>query len=193
MSNEILTAAARSLRNAQRVFDDHWLAWFNAQPVLAQSKFWRMIDALRAEVINFRFGLKRSNGIEHACEEFMRKALVGRADYTLDEAIRFARTYEQAVERLRARYGGGCDSRNDLLDAMPLCGKACLSFTPNAEISELQMQIEAVFHDATFARAADVMKLTRLICEGENYIAMRICEAAKQVWLADSARKEATS
>ena len=108
----------------------------------------------------------------------MRKAMTGEVSYSLLEAIQFARTYTATVERLRARYGGGCDSRNDLLDSMTLCGRLCLTFRKG----DLRSQVDLVFQDDG--------PMARLIAFGENYIAMRICDAAKKYWLVDATRRE---
>ena len=187
---EMMTAA-KNLAAAKTAFYYLWNEFVHGLKPLADERFWHILNVYRDCINTYRFEYRRSNGVEQAAEELMRKALVGEADYSLDEAIQFAYTYDHMVAKVRKRYGKlfeFCgDSFGDLMDSLVLCGPVCLTWKPKGEIEIpccVGQAMEMVFPDNhTGAIPDERFRFVNFICRGENYCEMMLHDAAKHYWL----------
>lgn len=185
-----LTTAARRYRRAQRSY----LAAFrqhldNQVTALPEPRFWQLQAVFTLEVCRFRFDYGRTNGIEHAANEFFRKPLAqdfsgwggpAAPSYSLPEAIQFAKTWQLLSKRLyRPLFDvvtdRGDDAYGDLLDALPLAGQCVVAqalaggFTSNQQ-----------FEDGVRSACAAYPDLAELILRGENYVGQMLYEAAQE-------------
>lgn len=150
---------------------------------LPDDRFWQLQPALRQEVLRFRFSHARTNGVEQAAREFFRKPLAGDfsgVEYTMEDAIRFAKTWRSVSRRLYEPLfdvvkDRGDDAYGDLLDAVPLAGR---------EVVEKSIRREFGNHeqfDAAVLNGCDGdQRPCELILRGENYVGMSLADAARE-------------
>ena len=148
---------------------------------LEPDKFWAIIAPFRIEIINYL-----SAGVEHAAWEIFRKVLRNKSAYSVEDLIQFSKTYygikattSEALYEGRMDKGG--DGLDDLIDSLPLAGrevheKAAKGFYGTIEALE-EAVLEAVIGEE---------KLMKFICHGENYIAMKLKEAAQKAFRSQS-------
>lgn len=174
-----LQELALAMVRAKEVFHEAWVKYFKKLPPLKPSRFWEILEVFQEQVRKRRFEYKRTDGVDDAAWEVMRLALVGEAQYTIDEAIRFAATYglacAQCDKRYRKLFEFECDSKNDLMDSMPLLGRACLTIGAMSE-EDLREQVMEMTPQG-FTR--------RFIAYGENYCEMRLIDAAEKLAVAE--------
>jgi hypothetical protein len=169
------------LLRAQKAFNDAWREYFASLPLLPDDKFWYICDVFRIHIYDCRYQQKRQDGVKNAVRELYRRALTGEAsNYTLSEAICFAKTYEDVSHRLSKRYwdavtGLGDDSYGDLMDALPLAGPGTLKWQV-METKVLYHRVQKVFDEL------NQHDMARLVNRGENYIGMRLRDYAKHYW-----------
>ena len=184
-----LTNKAIAYREAREhyntVFRDHFA---NQVTELPEDRFWELQAVLRIEVCRFMFGYKRTNGVEQAAREFFRKPLAddfGKAtNYSLEEAIRFAKTWDGWRQKLYQPLfdiveDRGDDAYGDLLDALPLAGPGLISKALAREFGN-QRQFDAGVLDGCGGNE----QLAKLILHGENYVAMSLADAAQEYFAA---------
>ena len=172
-------------REALAAYETAFREYFDNQVAeLPAERFWALQSVLCHEVLRFHFGYGRSNGIEQAAEEFFRKPAArdyrDSLEYTLEEAIQFAKTWREWRQRL---YGPlfdvvqnrGDDAYGDLLDALPLAGREVVEEAMAGEFAN-EPQLEA----AVLVGCDGNQRLVKLILHGENYIGMFLAEAACQ-------------
>jgi len=184
-----VTQAARQFQAAQEQY--HWafrdyLA--HEVAVLSDDRFWQIQAVFVREVICFRFGYNRTNGVEQAAREMFRKPLAGdfssRDDqpplqYTLAEATQFAKSWQQLSRRLyRPLFDlvtdRGDDSYGDLLDALPLAGRTVIETSLAGGYRD-----HACFEQAVRTACHPCPQLAALILHGEQYIGMLLGDAAR--------------
>ena len=125
-----LRLKAMAYREAKENYGTAFRDYFTNQVTeLPEDRFWELQAVLRGKVCTFRFGYKRTNGVEQAASEFFRKPLAsdfGKApSYSLDEAISFAKSWQGWRGRLYQPLfdvveDRGEDAYGDLLDVLPL-------------------------------------------------------------------------
>ena len=164
-----------------RAFRDYFA---NKVTELPEGRFWELQAVFRGEVCTFRLAYGRTNGVEQAASEFFRKPLAddfGKAPrYTLDEAVRFAkswqgwrgRLYQPLFDVVQAR---GDDAYGDLLDALPLAGREVIEKALASEFGN-QGQLEA----AVLIGCDGSKKLADLILHGENYVGTSLADASRE-------------
>ena len=137
--------AARAFRAAERDYHAAFQDYFaNHTAALPDERFWRIQSVFTREVVRFRFGYGRTNGVEQAARELFRKPLAGDFDgrghevvmrYSLHEAIQFAKTWRQYKGRLyqplfEVVKDRGDDAYGDLLDMKHIA--SCSTNDPSA-------------------------------------------------------------
>jgi hypothetical protein len=168
-----------------RAFRDYFA---NRATELPEDRFWELQAVFQRDVCTFRFGYKRSNGVEQAAGEFFRKPLAGdfgkAPNYSLEEAISFAKSWSGWRGRLYQPLfgvveGRGDDAYGDLLDALPLAGRDVICKALAREFGN-QRQFEA----SVLAGCDGNDQLANLILHGENYVAMALADAAQEYFAA---------
>ena len=183
-----LTETARQLSEAKQAYEaafrDHFV---HEVTLLVADRFWELQSVLAREVRQFYFVYGRTNGIEMAAEELCRKPLANDyhclgdgvvPSYSLEEAVRFAKHWEDLKRRLYQPLFDVVEDRSDdgysdLLDALPLAGR---------DIAEKALAREFANHgqfERAVKKACPDDWLSGLILNGENYIGMRLYDAAK--------------
>jgi len=202
-----VSQAARDFRRAQETYHEEFKNYFRSQvEPLDVDRFWQLQPVFVQLVCDYRFGYDRTNGVEQAAEEFFRKPYAGDFKsyggpdvpvYSLDEAVRFARTWEQITEQLHQPLfdvdtDRSDDGYGDLLDTLPLTGRAVVDhalktgdapgsgFTNNAEIERAVSR--ACVKDGW-------PRLAGLILQGENHIGMFLAEAAENYFALSTAQE----
>ena len=193
-----VTQAARAFCRARRTYHTQFRDYFQCQvQTLNTDRFWQLQSVFAYEVYNSRFGYDRTNGVEQAAGEFFRKpsaghfAAYGRRDvpvYTLDEAVRFARTWRHITNQLYQPLfdvvsDRGDDAYGDLLDSLPLAGRdivgrALRAGGRNSTGLSGNAQLEQAVTQACIEQ--DRCEFAELILHGENYISMHLAEAAQK-------------
>ena len=190
--------AATAYRAAEQNYHAAFRDYFDGEITpLPEDRFWQLQRVFVREVVTYRFGYGRSNGVEQAARELFRKPLAddfhGRGDddaprYSLREAIQFARSWRELSRRLyRPLFdvveGRGDDAYGDLLDALPLAGREVVHKSLDHAYGN-HRQFEQDVRDA----CGDQPRLAELILHGENYVAMALMEAAQEyfaIWCED--------
>lgn len=184
-----LIETAWRLGEAKQAYEAAFRAYFvDEVTLLSDDRFWEMQKVLAWEVVRFQPGHGRTSGIEMATAEVFRKPLAedyrclgGDGEvppYSLDEAVQFAkgcdglkqRLYQPLFEVVEDRSD---DGYSDLLDALPLAGR---------ELIEQALAREFANHrqfERAIKQACPDDWLSELILRGENYIGMRLYDAAK--------------
>ena len=151
---------------------------------LPDDRFWELQAVFQRDVCTFRFGYKRTNGVDQAAREFFRKPLAddfGKAPrYSLEEAIRFAKTWDGWRKKLYQPLfdvveDRGDDAYGDLLDALPLAGSDLVGNALAREFGN-QQQLDA----GVLEGCGGNEQLAKLILHGENYVAMALADAAQE-------------
>ena len=181
--------AAAVFRAAQENYHAAFRDYFANEIIsLPNERFWQLQQVFVREVLTYRFGYGLTNGVAQACREFFRKPWANdfgkHASYTLEEAIRFAKSWQGWRGRLyqplfNVVEDRGDDAYGDLLDALPLAGRDLVGKALAREFGN-QRQFEAVVQDG----CAGNEKLAKLILHGENYVAMALAEAAQEYFAA---------
>lgn len=169
-----LISAAVCVHQANKDYESQWIKfWLSIRPV-KKTRFWELLNLFRKEVEVFCFNYKRTNGVEDAAWEFFRKALVGQASYSAQEAYGFVKAYEKVKSILDKRHASlfdYCgDGFGDLIDSLPLAGEEFFGRKFSTE-SELHSAIK----ELSGGWAAFI--------EGENYVEMMLEDAAKKYTL----------
>jgi len=172
-------------REAQENYNTAFRDYFaNQVTELPEDRFWELQEVFQRDVCTFRFGYKRTNGVEQAASEFFRKPLAddfGKSPrYSLEEAIRFAKSWQGWQRRLYQPLfdvveDRGDDAYGDLLDALPLAGRDLVSNTLACEFGN-QRQFDA----GVLEGCGGNEQLAKLILHGENYVAMSLADAAQE-------------
>lgn len=184
-----VTQAAQQFQAVQehyhKVFREYFASEVN---VLADERFWQLQALFVREVICFRFGYNRTNGVEHAARELFRKPLANdfhsRDDqpalrYSLTEATQFAKTWQQLSRRLYQPLfdvvtDRGDDAYSHLLDALPFAGRTVIEASLSREYNQSQR-----FEQAVRAACNFCPPLSAFILHGEHYIGMLLGDAAR--------------
>jgi len=169
-----LTSAAVGVLRANHAYRQAWFGfWATVEPV-KKTRFWELLKLFRAEIEQYYFGYKRTDGVEDAANEIFRKALVGDASYSMQEAYGFVKAYSKArsiLDKRHAKLFDYCgDGFGDLMDSLPLAGE---------EFFGRKFSTEDELHNAVNELGA---KWAGFI-NGENYIASRLEDAAKRYTL----------
>mgnify|MGYP007026198128 FL=1 len=182
---EDLRLKAMAYREAKENYGTAFRDYFTNQVTeLPEDRFWELQAVLRGEVCTFRFGYKRTNGVEQACREFFRKPVAddfGRyASYSLEEAISFAKSWQGWRGRLYQPLfdvveDRGDDAYGDLLDSLPLAGSDLVGNALAREFGN-QQQLDA----GVLEGCGGNEQLAKLILHGENYVAMALADAAQE-------------
>jgi len=193
-----LRLKAMAYREAKENYGTAFRDYFTNQVIeLPADRFWELQAVLRGEVCTFRFGYKRTNGVEQACREFFRKPVAddfGKyASYSLEEAVSFAkswqgwrgRLYQPLLDVVEDR---GDDAYGDLLDALPLAGRDLVCKALAGEFGN-QRQFDA----AVLEGCNGNQQLAKLILHGENYVAMSLADAAQEYFAANINRHRCAS
>jgi len=176
-------------REAQEAYKTAFRDYFaNQVTELPEDRFWELQAVFRSEVVTFRFGYKRTNGVEQAAGEFFRKPLANDfgkyASYSLQDTISFAKTWDGWRQKLYQPLfdiveDRGDDAYGDLLDALPLAGPGLISKALAREFGN-QRQFDAGVLDGCGGNE----QLAKLILHGENYVAMSLADAAQEYFAA---------
>lgn len=183
--NEAARAFRAAEQNYHAAFDDYFANEITALP---DDRFWQLQAVFVGEVVTFRFGYGRTNGIEQAARELFRKPLAGDFNgrgngdvprYSIHEAIQFAKTWHDLTRRLyqplfHVIENRGDDAYGDLLDALPLAGRDVFRKSLDREYGNHRQ-----FEDAVRDACKECPQMAELILRGENYIAMSLMEAAR--------------
>lgn len=166
-----LKDAATVILRGNHAYRGAFIRYMASLEPLPLDRFWDLLERVKVEIHQYRYGYKRSNGVEQGADEFFRKALVGDGDYTMEECYRFTATYEQVVSRLSKRLGKlfeYCgDSFGDLIDSLPLAGR---------EFCEQKFYSEEHLHDQIAHLPAPWNKFVG----GEHYVEMSLEHCAKR-------------
>ncbi len=187
MSDALQTAISfhEALQAYHQAFSEHF---DNQVTTLPTDRFWQLQTVFNRQVIRFRFGYGRTNGVEQAAREFFRQPYAGdfRATgpgtkYSFDEAMSFAKSWRDIAGQLYEPLfdvvtGRGDDGYSDLLDSLPLAGREVVNKATNREFDNNQQFEEAV---VLACSKQGYEQLTRLILRGENYIGMSLFDSAK--------------
>lgn len=176
------------LQSATKAYDEAWRINFNKIKILPMPRFWEMVVLFRQEVVR-RLGPKFDS--RKAVDEFFRipqaadhtavwdgrQWLKSKSPYTFEEAVQFARTWEEVKGPLYDKLfniieGKGDDSYGDLLDALPLAGQKFYERCLAGKFYNCDDFIELL--------KAEDDKLFDTIYEGENYFEMFLEEEAKR-------------
>jgi hypothetical protein len=183
--NQKAIAYCEAKKQYNTAFRDYFA---NQVTELPEDRFWELQAVFQRDVCTFRFGYKRTNGVEQAAGEFFRKPLAndfGKAPtYSLEEAISFAkswqgwrgRLYEPLFDVVEDR---GDDAYGDLLDALPLAGRDLVGKAQAGEFGNQQQ-----FDAAVLEGYGGNDQLAKLILHGENYVAMSLCDGAQEYFAA---------
>jgi len=155
---------------------------------LPEDRFWELQAVFQRDVCTFRFGYKRTNGVDQAAREFFRKPLAddfGKYDsYSPEEAISFAKSWDGWRQKLYQPLfdvveDRGDDAYGDLLDALPLAGRDLVSKALAGEFGN-QRQFDAAVQEGCGGND----QLAKLILHGENYVGMSLADAAQEYFAA---------
>jgi hypothetical protein len=172
---------------AEREYESVFYSWLNTLEKLSPNRFWQLLEHYRRLV----FTATRYD-TELAADEFFRLALVKAADpvqYSLDEACRFAITYEITVSRLTRyfdrsnkgiEFGRTDDSYHDLMDSLPLAGRNFYRTAKAGGFHTLK-QVEACI------KTNVVPSLVKRILNGENYNVTFLREKAAEFFTSSDA------
>jgi hypothetical protein len=170
-----LIEAGTAVLQANHAYRSAWWNFSATLEPLPVERFWELLAHLQKEIETFRFGYKRTDGVEDATAEFFRKALVGDAPYTLDECYRFYVTYQKVESKLSRRltrlFDFHGDSFDDLLDSLPLAGHHICE--------ELRFETE----DDLRAALDTLSPQWKKFIGDENYVHMNLEKAAKRYLL----------
>ncbi len=168
-----ITSAAKSLNEAQIVFDKAWHKYFDEIEPLSRKRFWELMPC-------FISNLDKDFNSEKACREFVRKSEYSDESYTFDEAVRFARAWDAYKSDLRnsefsnIKFGKGDDSCGDLIDSLPLAGPEFMGRCLVGDFSGLtEFCVEL----------AAASKFSKQIYNGENYFGMFLEDSVKEFFL----------
>lgn len=137
--------------------------------------------------------MKRSDGVARAADEFFRKPYVGHfhdgngqmlSRYSFDEALQFARTWGEIVDRLYPALfsvvtGRSDDTFGDLIDSLPLLGRELVEQTVDGRFTKMSQLLRAIS-----VKCQDVDLPAAFVVEGENYFAASLYEAARDYFVA---------
>jgi len=185
-------------RTANEQYNTAFRGYFaNQVTELPEDRFWELQAVFQRDVCTFRFGYKRTNGVDQAAREFFRKPLAddfGKAPiYSLEEAISFAKSWQGWRGRLYQPLfdvveDRGDDAYGDLLDALPLAGRDLVCKALAREFGN-QSQFDA----SVLEGCSGNEQLAKLILHGENYVAMSLADAAQEYFAANINRHRCAS
>ena len=172
MRKRDLIRSAKKLSDAKKDWGLRFQQYFATVKSLRDTEFWPLLAEFRLQVFRFKFDYERQ--IEDAALEFFRKPYAREGNYSIDEAVSFAKTYQ---EKARAIYhplmdiikDRGDDSYGDLLDVLPLMGQEmyerCLKsdFQDNEDFT---ITIQDMIANASAVK--DKKKFNDFILHGEN-------------------------
>lgn len=151
-------------------------------------RFWQLLSVFQDEVRAFRFVMRRSDGVARAADEFFRKPYAGHfqassgktvPEYSFDEAVQFARTWTEIVNRLYPALVGVVTNRSDdtfgdLLDSLPLLGRELVAKAVEGEFGKMRQLVRAVS-----VKCQELEVPSAFVLHGENYVASSLYEAAR--------------
>jgi hypothetical protein len=132
ISEKHLEAVVNHLTWQQRAKLHFWQFMDGVEPMPLTDRFWQILEHFR-ELVRYNLGRKCGEPIAAAAREFFRLALVAVPpfepnEYLMDEALQWCRGYkalksalDSALAELYEFHG---DSFGDLIDSMPLGGRA---------------------------------------------------------------------
>lgn len=183
-----LRQAAITHLESQAHYHDAFRDYFANQVTrLPIDRFWELQRVFRHDVCRYRFGYDRTNGVEQAARELFRKPYANDftsygetvPEYSVEEAVQFAKTWSELKSRLYARLfdvvdGRGDDAYGDLLDALPLAGREVVRKSVDGEFASNEL-----FEQAVAEACQECQGLAELILHGENYCYSHLHDAAR--------------
>ena len=214
MTNELQEAqlAANAVADAQTVYAEAFNAYYDTLEVLEDTRFWQIMDWYREEVKHLllrevvllneftcTLGLKRNN--RDAAHELLRKALVGHYhNFTVTEAMRFAKTYEAKVAAIYKPLfdtveGRGDDGYDDLLDSLPLVGKEfyvrCLdSASFNGSNARFEKAVKEACSNYRHDTPHVCFEFKKFVLQGENYNRMDLKDKCQSFFKSETGQAE---
>ncbi len=176
---------ARAKRSAGFAYKNAFDAFWETVKVLPDKRFFEIIALYVREITEYRFTLGRTDGVETAAKELFRKALCKEKGYSMDELIRFAKTYEEIKRRLYTPLfelvkGKGDDSYGDLIDNLPLLGHKMFKSLEDKDFGNPSVVRGQVTIASGLALGLSDGQAMKFIWEGENYNGMSLRDAAEE-------------
>jgi hypothetical protein len=189
MSEELLSLARQRLL-AQGHFNRGWIKfWLDLKPCDDASGY-AILDVFRGKIEEYVFGYGRhENGIRNAAYEVFRLTRVGASCYTFAEAMAFARWYERLVTRIGRSifrlYDYHGDSFSDLVDSLPLAGRAIVEQMLATGRDSNQPPRAGFLGENELTAAVTQLgeNWRKLILTGENYVTRALATEAKKAYL----------
>lgn len=190
-------SAADVVAEAQKAYTLAFNAYYDTLEVLEDTRFWQIMGWYREEVFTCTFGLKRNN--RDAAHELLRKALVSHyPNFTITEAMQFAKTYEAKVAAIYKPLfdtveDRGDDGYGDLLDSLPLVGEElylrCLDPIPfNGSNSQFEEAVKAACSDYRHDTPHVCWEFKKFVLQGENYNRMFLKDKCQEFFVAHAQR-----
>jgi hypothetical protein len=180
--------AARAFAQARDRYHDCFRQYFDqrVQP-LSDDRFWQLQSVFRDEIRSFRFVMNRSDGVARAADEFFRNPYTGHFSdrngralprYSLDEAMQFAKTWGEIVDRLypvlfSVVTNRSDDTYGDLIDSLSLLGREVLEQAVEGKFTKMSQLLRAAR-----ARCKELSLPPAFVLEGENYVGSCLYESA---------------
>lgn len=170
-------ASANAVSAYNKAFDVYW----KSVPFLSRDEFWTLLAQYRSLIVLYRFQYNRTNGLDQAAKEFMRKAWRGERDYKIGKAVAFAKMYNEMCTIQRAfipnEYGGG-DSFTDAADNCPLGGPHIGNQGKYESITAYEAAVTMGVSEME-EEPHVLEKLVKFIVRGENYNCTSLRDAAR--------------
>ncbi len=192
-------ALAVASRNAEAAYNQAFSVWQQQLEPLPPDRFWELLPVFRRLIQD---DLDRSDLVERAAREFIRKAATGQfyffgsdapcPPYSVEDGHRFAVSWDAWKQDL-SQAGDSCqhldfgrsdDSYGDLMDSLPLAGPGVARQLIDDEFFSMGE------FEVTVERALADKRLSQFVLRGENYIGMYLDEVSRD-WFANEAMNEA--
>lgn len=174
-----LTTLAMNSYNADREYERAFGDYYNSLKPLDDDRYYEMAPALIG-LLRERLSVERASStlaVKNAIDEFMRLAVVGEANYSLEDCVRFTAKHEEIKAALYKPLfdvieGRGDDGYGDLLDGLALALPRNLAEDTLAGKFGAERFFKEAFHEAIHT------DLHGLFWHGENYFGMRLRDEA---------------
>jgi hypothetical protein len=179
-----LKKLANAKHEASLAYRDGFDKFWETVKVLPDNRFFEIIDLYVREILTYRFRLGRTNGVKLAAKELFRKALCNEKGYSMDEMVRFAKTYQEIKSRLHTPLfelveDKGDDSYSDLIDNLPLLGQKTFNSVEAKEYGNASLVRSTILQTALI-QGKGFTAFREFVWDGENYNAMNLRDAAKK-------------
>lgn len=190
--NEQLSAAAKKLRDAEDRYEKVWTQVRVTYATRLDPEVFWSIAARFIRIVQERLGMTHfgsSNASKMAAEELFRQNATGEHNFTFDQLLGFAHTWDELSSELHRILNDivtdkGDDGYGDLCDSLPLAGRNAIAkllepakygIKNNAGVRAI-IRSHAI-NDLVYVKASPWQNY---IWDGENYITTVLEDAAKK-------------